>query len=319
VTATAPVLSDTVPVLSELLYQVRVEEPSRWEGLDVFPLRHPNGHAPTCVLIDSLLERHEAEIGEISDRGAIPTIKVLNRSTLDALILDGTELHGAKQNRMVNVTIVAGARAETTIPVSCVEAGRWSYRSRRFSHAHRTVAGKLRNHKAHLAAERAAGGAPAPNQTRIWESVRGYVEKAAAPSATGALDDAFARHADRVEAIVSALRKTDAHGAIVALHGEIVAVDLFDHQATFRRAWPSLLRGHALDAALEDRQGSSPLRRAGARKRLQALAAAGSLEQRSVPGVGAYYTVRGPGLAGGVAMHRGRVVHVALFPALAGA
>ena len=159
----------TVPVLSELLADVSFDQPIWWKDLEVFPLRRPNGHAPTCALIDELLERDEAEIAETSEGGRVPTIKVLNKSPHDALILDGTELHGARQNRMVNLTIIAGRGTETFIPVSCVEAGRWSYRSRRFSSSKRTVASRLRNLKAHHVAQRlACSGAPTADQGEVW-------------------------------------------------------------------------------------------------------------------------------------------------------
>ena len=107
-----------VPLLAALLADVTVAEALRWKSLQVFPLSHPNGHAPACVLIDDLLDAHQAEITEVSNAGAVPTIMVLNHSALDALILDGTELRGARQNRMVNVTILAGHGAATLIPVS---------------------------------------------------------------------------------------------------------------------------------------------------------------------------------------------------------
>ena len=220
-----------------------VEEPSTWSALQVFPLVRPNGHPPTCALIEELLERGEVEVAEISQGGAVPTIKVLNRSTLDALILDGTELRGAKQNRMVNVTIVAGGGTETAVPVSCVERGRWAYRSDRFSASGRTVGSRLRNLKAHRVAENLArSGVAAADQGEVWKEVNAYLAKGHAASATQALDDVFARHDDQVESVVSRMGTIDAHGAMVALQGEIVAVDLFDHGDTFRKAWPALLK-----------------------------------------------------------------------------
>ena len=45
-----------------------------------------------------------AEITEVSEGGSVPQLTVLNNADTDALILDGTELEGAKQDRMVNIT-----------------------------------------------------------------------------------------------------------------------------------------------------------------------------------------------------------------------
>jgi len=308
-------MSNESPLLTELLSEVTVEEPSTWSALQVFPLVHPNGHAPTCALIEELLERGEVEVAEISQGGAVPTVKVLNRSTLDALILDGTELRGAKQNRMVNVTIVAGGGMETVVPVSCVERGRWAYRSHGFTSSKRTVASRLRNLKAHRVAEILAHSWVAEaNQGVVWKEVNVYLAKGHAASATQALDDVFTPHEDSVESVVAQLGDLDAHGAMVALQGEIVALDLFDHGETFRKAWPSLLRGYAIDAILEERPRWEPLTRLGASTRLHDLSAQAVVTRQEVPGVGEYYTVRGPGVAGGIATHRGRVVHAALFP-----
>ena len=48
------------------------------------------------------------------------------------LIFDGEELIGAKQNRIVNTTLLIGV-GESVLPVSCVEHGRWSHRAGAFS------------------------------------------------------------------------------------------------------------------------------------------------------------------------------------------
>jgi hypothetical protein len=63
------------------------------------------------------------------------------------LILDGEELVGAKQNRIVNTTILVAAGAEIVIPVSCVEQGRWTYKSDAFSSKHRVMSPSIRKVK----------------------------------------------------------------------------------------------------------------------------------------------------------------------------
>jgi hypothetical protein len=64
--------------------------------------------------------------GEVSRGGSVPELKVVNKSDRMLLILDGEGLVGAKQNRIVNTTILIAGNTTTVIPVSCVEQGRWS-------------------------------------------------------------------------------------------------------------------------------------------------------------------------------------------------
>jgi len=45
---------------------------------------------------------------------------VANGADRPLLLLDGEELIGAKQNRILNTTVLVAAHTEVTIPVSCV-------------------------------------------------------------------------------------------------------------------------------------------------------------------------------------------------------
>jgi hypothetical protein len=69
------------------------------------------------------------EIREVSEGGSVPELRVDNRAVMVVLILGGGELVGAKQNRIVNTTNLVAAGVEIVIQVSCVEQGRWTYKS----------------------------------------------------------------------------------------------------------------------------------------------------------------------------------------------
>ena len=58
------------------------------------------------------------EIREVSEGGSVPELRVVNRAGKMVLILDGEELVGAKQNRIVNTTILVAAGTEIVIPVT---------------------------------------------------------------------------------------------------------------------------------------------------------------------------------------------------------
>jgi hypothetical protein len=267
-------------------------------------------------LLDELLSRGEVEISELGQAGIVSTIRVLNRSDHDALILDGTELHGAKQNRMVNVTIVAGASDTTDIPVTCVEAKRWGYRGHRFASAGRTVNGRLRRAKSFdVNATLAARGVAATDQHAVWDRVSCCLHRAGVRSFTDALDDAFASRQADVDLLVERLRGLEAHGVAVAVGGELTALDLFDHRDTFRKLWESLLRGHVMDAILDNAAGASQIAREDVERLLDEIRAGAQLRSCDVPGVAQYWTIDACGVGGAAVVHRDTVVHVAVFTA----
>ena len=105
------------------------------------------------------------------------------------------------------------------------------------------------------------------------------------------------------------------HGAVVAVNGEIIALDLLDHRDTFRKLWTMLLRGYAMDATLEPDVPPRPLTAPEVRAWIRAAADGATLAPHDVAGVGHDSAVGGPGVAGGGGVHGDRVVHVVLFPA----
>ena len=61
------------------------------------------------------------------------TRMVNNWADIRVLLLGGEELIGAKQNRVLNTTILLRKNSETVILVSCTERGGWEYISRTFA------------------------------------------------------------------------------------------------------------------------------------------------------------------------------------------
>jgi hypothetical protein len=104
--------------------------------------------APVDFLtLDAALALGALSITEVTEGGSVPELKVVNKSDQKILLVDGEELVGAKQNRVLNTTILIAPKSETNIPVSCVEQGRWSYRSKHFGSQSRSMSANLRNRK----------------------------------------------------------------------------------------------------------------------------------------------------------------------------
>ena len=77
------------------------------------------------------LAGESVRITEVREGGSVPDLRVANLGDVPLLLLDGEQLVGAKQNRILNMTVLVAAQSEVTIPVSFVEQGRWRYQARR--------------------------------------------------------------------------------------------------------------------------------------------------------------------------------------------
>ena len=134
-------------IVSDYLNQLKLDDKQTHKNMAVFPLLCEKETACDYLLLDEALEAQLIVITEVDESGTVPELKVENRSDKNLLILDGEELVGAKQNRIVNVTILIAAHATLTIPVTCVEQGRWSYQSQRFMSKERVMPPRMRMRK----------------------------------------------------------------------------------------------------------------------------------------------------------------------------
>jgi len=127
------------------LPEVHVGDPLRHEALSVFPLFGPANGRADYLLSDEALAAGAVTVEEVGQTGSVPTLVVTNQADSLVLFLEGEELRGAKQNRVLNTSVLVGARTKTTIPVSCVEQGRWRYTSASFGHSGSHSSSKLRH------------------------------------------------------------------------------------------------------------------------------------------------------------------------------
>ena len=110
---------------------VRVGEPLSCGSLAVFPLFSEcslfaqDENRLDYLLAHEAMARGTVVVTEVSDEGVVSDLLVRNDDETPILMLDGTELRGGKQTRVLNTTALLGGRSETRIPVSCIEVGRW--------------------------------------------------------------------------------------------------------------------------------------------------------------------------------------------------
>jgi hypothetical protein len=254
------------------------------------------------------------EIGEASEGGSVPQIVVRNKAPQPVLLVDGEELVGAKQNRIVNLTILVPARQTVTIPVSCVEVGRWRHVAAGFAPAPRAQYAKARGEKMRdVTASIFREGSRHADQQAIWEDIAAKASRLEATSETGAMSAIFERHAAPIDAYADAIVPEGRQvGAVFAIDGTVQGLDLFDSPETLRRILPKLVRSYAADAI---ESGRRPVRKASATKAAAFLQSVAAAEPRSFPAVGAGVDLRfeSEAVTGGALVVDESIVHMAAF------
>lgn len=241
--------------------QLRVGEPMTHNGLSVFPLFGESSSGVDYVLGADAIAQGSVVVEEISEAGSVPKLSVTNRSEKLILFLEGEQLIGAKQNRILNTSILVGANCRTTIPVSCVEQGRWRAESTHFQPAPSHSPSELRySLKKSVSESMKAGFGYDSDQASIWSVVRKHLSELKVASPTSAMSDSMACHRREVESATDRLVYVPgATGIAVAIGGRVVSLDVFDKPATCERVWTRLLNGAALEA-MSAEAGGTPVR-----------------------------------------------------------
>ena len=174
------------------LQSVQFGEIQRYKNIAILPVIVPPDGAFQYRPLGDALATSDVVISEISASGSVPELLVINRCNKPILLIDGEELAGAKQNRVLNTSILLKEVSETKIPVSCTEQGRWSYSSKSFQESGNVMAYKSRSKKTssvHSSLE--ASGAYQSDQGEVWHCLSELQAKASASSPTSAMSDVF--------------------------------------------------------------------------------------------------------------------------------
>lgn len=184
-------------------------------------------------------------ITEVSDAGSVGQLAVQNPLDVDVLLYDGEELVGAKQNRILDVTILVPAHASVAIPVSCVEQGRWSSRPAAFAAARHAANPELRRRKSEVLAARPRTAGMA--QDDVWRAVGETAARLGAHSPTAAHADSFAAREGDLAVQRSAFPLVPGQcGAAVAI-GSMLCLDFVSRPDAWSTLYPKLLEGYLLD------------------------------------------------------------------------
>lgn len=229
------------------------------------------------------------------------------------MLVDGEELVGAKQNRVLNLTILAPAKHTTIIPVSCVEAGRWRMERSDLQVTDHFMYSLGRGERVtQVTAAMRSNGTRKSDQGAVWRNIAAKATRLKASSPTGAMSAIYERHANSVEEFARSFTWQEGQcGVGFAIGGRILGLEIFDHPEVMRRFFQKLVRSYALDA-LDAPAANETASVEAVCALVTQIGAAQSFSERAL-GLGKDVRFNGSEISGAALWAQERYVHICTF------
>ena len=227
---------------------MRLGEVITHKNLSFFPIFEGPECPISMIGLSEALSKGFIEVTEVSESGSVPNLKVKNTGDVHVLILDGEELKGAKQNRIVNTSILVAPKTELEIPVSCTEQGRWNYNSRGFRSSENMLYAQSRSMKSRrVAFNLQMKQSYDADQGAIWDEVHHFQAFHSTSSRTKAMSDTYEQKQVDMDAIYSEIPCQEGQkGLLVLQNGEPVSMDFVPNAAIYAGVHQKLLASHVL-------------------------------------------------------------------------
>lgn len=282
--------------------------------LGLIPVSLSDGSGPEYLTMGEAMEEGTLSITEVSEGGNVPELKVFNKGAKPVLLLDGEELRGAKQNRVVNTTILLPEKSERVIPVSCTERGRWHSVSKEFCNSGVVMARHIRAEKNRSVANSIRmEGSYRSDQGQVWEGIDCLTNMAGVRSRTGAMHDVYREKEGDLDKLVEAFACAKGQKGIIAfIHGEVAGFELLSSARVFGLLFPKLLRSYAMEALTvkgDKRRAASPTKAQAFLDRLDKCV----ISRHPSVGYGEDVRFQASGVVGAALVHESVTIHAAFF------
>jgi hypothetical protein len=311
-----------IQIIRKALSGIQLREPLKFKNMTVFPVFYKSLNGFQYISLKKAMEKNLVKITEVSKAGLVPLVKVKNLSELPVLILDGEEIQGAKQNRMINATVLIGKYSELDINVSCTEKGRWSYYSRPSTgysgddflfadyaspcfmrrSKNKSVTESLNKNKGYMS-----------DQSRVWDDIEVCIESYDVPTTTSAYRDVYNARKDVFKQFSNSLPlQSGQTGLLVAVNGKICGFDMISLESVFADLYSKLVESYAMDALMREKEQNEETTLVQAKEFLSTMAKC-SWNAFDSLGLGKDFRFKGQKKTGTALFYKGCVIHASFF------
>lgn len=213
-------------------------------ALSIIPLKSETSNTTDILTLNKgfdlgLVEVKECEVEDVNN------ILITNNAVTPLILVDGEEIIGAKQNRIVNNTILVPPKTTMKISVSCTERDRWSYKKNKsvlFEESQYFANSNTRRAKASAIDERS-------RQDNVWDSIDLFSDRCSTRPDTSAMNDCYEDFSqDQDEFLKSFDLSVGQSGIIAIINNEVVGLELFNSPEIYANYHDKIIKSYIIDS-----------------------------------------------------------------------
>lgn len=290
--------------------QIKIGKDERFEGFQVFPLFSDSDYGVEYLMMKEALDKGVLIVTEVSSSGDVNKLTAVNKSDLPILLLGGEELEGAKQNRILNTSILLPPNEETIIPVNCVESGRWAYKSKKFKESGNLAYRKMRKSSYE---ELYDSDNYEVRQHRTWDEVDDFSRRMSIDSSTSAMKDIYDAKSEEFSDYLSKITFHENQiGLIAVSSGRILGFDIIGRSDKFSIVFKKLLTSYIAEDMISEIKKKSFLKKEGIRGFFDKVV---KTKEKRMDGVGLGYEYRynSNDVVGSALSYKSEIIHSVFF------
>ena len=250
-------------------------------------------------IFNELDSDHQA-IVPYHDSKNVERVKLKNNSVSPLILLDGEEIAGSLQNRIVAQTMIIPPKSEMEIPVNCSEKGRNEYKSE-FQYSDYIANSNTRRKKAYNKNN--------PLQEVVWNSIDDLETDKNTSSKTKALRDSYEKNKYDIDSYLKHFKMENNQIGVICIVENKVGIEIFNNHSLYEKYDEMLLRSYIIDSSSSEKINISD-------KELENILASineDSFIKKEAVGLGKYYKISNSYGNGHILIYENNMVHTSFF------
>ena len=301
-------------VMEEYISNLDLGPVKEYGKMAVIPLfSHEIG--PDYLTLKEAMEEDLLIMTEVDESAVVGELKVKNLADVPVLLLDGEEIMGAKQNRVLNSSILIASGSEILIPVSCTEQGRWSYRSKKFKDSDVIAAHRIRRTKSDTVRNNLKNeGKFRSNQYAVWNEINEIFCDSGVSSKTHAMKDIYKARRKNLHQYKEAFPcHENQKGLIVLINNEIAGFEIISSEKAYKLLHDKLIKSYALDAITQEADKKLNKNKLKEAKLFLEISKKSKETLHKSVGYGCDHRFEGDSLIGSSLIYQDQMIHSAFF------